>query len=71
MYNIFKFKVNTYLKIHVEKKLFQSNEYGRMDVNQNKFGCPIIITALFHGKPVGVTDNTYKIYYNGQYTAYF
>jgi hypothetical protein len=26
-----------YLKMYLEKKLFQLNEYGRMDVDQNKF----------------------------------
>jgi hypothetical protein len=46
-----------------------------MNVDQNKFGGPIIIiiiiTARVHKKFKGVTDNTYKIYYNGQFTAYF
>jgi hypothetical protein len=46
------FKINIYLK----KNIFQSNEYGRMNVDQNKFGDPIIITALVHGKPVGATE---------------
>jgi hypothetical protein len=27
-----------YLKMYLVKKLFQSNEYDRMDVNKNKFG---------------------------------
>jgi hypothetical protein len=39
------FKINMYSK----KKCFQSNDYGHMDVNQNKFGGLIIITALVHG----------------------
>jgi hypothetical protein len=30
-----------YLKMHLEKKSFQSNEYGRMDVDQKRFGSPI------------------------------
>jgi hypothetical protein len=51
--------------MHLEKKLFQSNEYGRINVDQNKFGSPIIITALVHRKSAGATDNIHKIYYNG------
>jgi hypothetical protein len=37
--------------MHLEKKLFQSNKYGHMDVDQNKFKSPIIITALVLGHP--------------------
>jgi hypothetical protein len=43
--------------MHLEKKLFQSNEYGRMDVDQNKFEDPIIRIALVHGKTVGAIEN--------------
>jgi hypothetical protein len=42
--------------MHLEKKLFQSNEYSRMDLNHNKFGDPIIRIALVHGKLVSVTE---------------
>jgi hypothetical protein len=51
--NIFK------VSMHLEKKLFQLNEYNRMDVDQNTFRdpiIPIIIITLIHGKPVGATE---------------
>jgi hypothetical protein len=38
--------------MHLERKLFQSNEYNRMEVDQNKCGDIIIIIALIHGKSV-------------------
>jgi hypothetical protein len=46
--------------MHLEKKLYQSNEHSHIDVDQDKFGGLIIITTLVHGESMGATDDKYK-----------
>jgi hypothetical protein len=53
-----------HFKMNLEKKLFQSNKYGLMDVDQNKFGGPIIIIARVHRKlecaTIRVSDSRFR-----------
>lgn len=44
------------VNMHLEKQLFQSNKHSYMDVEQNTFGDPIVVTALVRGKSVAATS---------------